>query len=141
MLFGLTHFLIIGRSHHSNADFFTPLSYLLWRLSFRSYTNFFPSVSHLVDNYAKIVDERGRKLMCDRTIPSRLVYNKYSNDSEQLNLISVLVQIEIRRDHVSNPDSVSLKQSILGFIPNSVMIEILILGELFTSKEKHKKPS
>ena len=28
---------------------------------------------HLVDNYAKIVDERGRNLMCDRTLPSRLV--------------------------------------------------------------------
>ena len=31
------------------------------------------SVPHLVDNYAKIVDERGRNLMCDRTLPSRLV--------------------------------------------------------------------
>ena len=38
-------------------------------------TNFwvFLSVPHLVDNYAKIVDERGRNLMCDRTLPSRLV--------------------------------------------------------------------
>ena len=34
----------------------------------------FPSVPHLVDNYAKIVDERGRNFMCDRTLPSRLVY-------------------------------------------------------------------
>ena len=49
-------------------------------LSFRSYTSFFekylnfffvfPSVSHLVDNYTKIVDERGRNLMCDRKLPS-----------------------------------------------------------------------
>ena len=33
----------------------------------------FPSVPHLVDNYAKIVDERGRNFMCDRKVPSRLV--------------------------------------------------------------------
>ena len=33
----------------------------------------FLSVPHLVDNYAKIVDERVRNLMCDRTLPSRLV--------------------------------------------------------------------
>ena len=33
----------------------------------------FLSVPHLVDNYAKIADERGRNLMCDRTLPSRLV--------------------------------------------------------------------
>ena len=31
----------------------------------------FASVPHLVDNYAKIVDERGRNFMCDRTIPSQ----------------------------------------------------------------------
>ena len=31
-------------------------------------------VPHLADNHAKIVDERGRNLMCDRfTLPSRLV--------------------------------------------------------------------
>ena len=61
-----------GISHESNASFFTPLSYLLWRLSFCSYTIFFLekysnfwgflSVPHLVDNYAKIVDERGRSV-------------------------------------------------------------------------------
>ena len=33
----------------------------------------FLSVPHLVDKYTKIVDERGRNLMCDRTLPSRLV--------------------------------------------------------------------
>ena len=76
--------LNIGISHQSNASFFTPLSYLLWRLSFRSYTSFFfrkileflvlfHFVPDLVDNYAKIVDERGRNLMCDGTLPSRLV--------------------------------------------------------------------
>ena len=69
---------LINLMHH-----FLLLSYLLWRLSFRSYTSFFlkntwifcvfPSVPHLVDNYAKIVDERGRNLMCDRSLPSRLV--------------------------------------------------------------------
>ena len=31
------------------------------------------SVPHLVDNYAKFVDGRGRNLMCHRTLPSRLV--------------------------------------------------------------------
>ena len=33
----------------------------------------FLSVPHLVDNYAKIVDGRGRNLMCHRTLPSHLV--------------------------------------------------------------------
>ena len=32
------------------------------------------SVPHLVDNYAKFVDGRGRNLMCHRTLPSRLVF-------------------------------------------------------------------
>ena len=35
----------------------------------------FLSVPHLVDNYVKIVDGRGRNLMCHRTLPSRLVSN------------------------------------------------------------------
>ena len=73
LLFVLTRFLNNYLSHQSIVSFFTPLSYLFWRLSFRSYTNCFEnylnfcvflSVLHLVDNYAKIVDERGRKLMC-----------------------------------------------------------------------------
>ena len=33
----------------------------------------FLSVPHLVDNYSKIVDERGRNLMCDFTLSSLLV--------------------------------------------------------------------
>ena len=91
LLFVLTRFLNIFLSNASN---FTQLSYLLWRLSYRSYTFFwkstgaffgfpknnfwvFLSVPHLVDNYAKIVVERGRNLMCHRTLPSRLVYNKF----------------------------------------------------------------
>ena len=36
----------------------------------------FLSIPHLVDNYAKIVDERGRNLMSNRTLPSRLVFLK-----------------------------------------------------------------
>ena len=36
----------------------------------------FLSVPHLVDNYAKIVDGRGRNLMCHCTLPSRLVLIK-----------------------------------------------------------------
>ena len=39
----------------------------------------FLSVPHLVDNYAKIVDGRGRNLMCHRTLPSRLVGCLVSN--------------------------------------------------------------
>ena len=39
--FVFVRFLNIGISHQSNASFFTPLKYLLWRLSFRSYTSFF----------------------------------------------------------------------------------------------------
>ena len=34
----------------------------------------FLSVPHLVDNYAKIVDGRGRNLMCHCTLPSRLFW-------------------------------------------------------------------
>ena len=37
----------------------------------------FLSVPHLVDNYAKIVDGRGRNLMCHRTLPGRLVALSY----------------------------------------------------------------
>ena len=75
MLFVLTRFLNIRIAHQSNASYFSPLSYLLWRLSFCSNTNFFLKntfifgffyVPHLADNYAKIVDERGRNLMCNR---------------------------------------------------------------------------
>ena len=33
----------------------------------------FLTVPHLVDNYAKIVDEPVRNLMCDSTLPSLLV--------------------------------------------------------------------
>ena len=82
LLFVLTRFLDITIFHQSNASFFTPLSYLPWRLSFRSYNNVFEkylifwvfqSVAHLVDNYAKIVDERGRNLIGNRTLPSLLV--------------------------------------------------------------------
>ena len=36
----------------------------------------FLSVLHLVDNYAKIVDERARNLMCDGTLQSLLVSTK-----------------------------------------------------------------
>ena len=36
----------------------------------------FLSVPHLVDNYAKIVDERGRNLICDCTLPTFLVFLK-----------------------------------------------------------------
>ena len=34
----------------------------------------------MVDNYVKIVDERGRNLMCDRTLPSLLVNIEYRKD-------------------------------------------------------------
>ena len=40
LLFVLTRFLNIGITLQSNASLFTPLSYLLWSLSFRSYTNY-----------------------------------------------------------------------------------------------------
>ena len=35
---------------------------------------YFFSIPHLVDNYVKNEDERGRKLMCERTLPSLLVF-------------------------------------------------------------------
>ena len=42
---------------------------------FEKYLNFwvFLSVPHLVDNFAKIVDKRGRNLICGCTLPSLLV--------------------------------------------------------------------
>ena len=73
----------------------------------------FPSVSHLVDNYAKIVDERGRNLMCDCTLPSRLVaiiYTKiyaakfFRSDPNALKIFSDQTSVLIRQDpdHCSN---------------------------------------
>ena len=85
-LFVLPRFLNNGKSHQSNAAFFTPLNYLLWRQYFCSFTNFlknslisggFLSVPHFVDNYAKNVDERAWKFMCQLTLPSLLVISNF----------------------------------------------------------------
>ena len=95
LLFALTRLLNIGISHQSGASFFTPLGYLLWKLSFCSYTfliyfgflgfsfgffrisknNFwvFLSNPHSKDNYAQIGDDRGRNFLCDRTLRSLFV--------------------------------------------------------------------
>ena len=56
----------------------------------------FLAVHHLVDNYAKIVDERGRNLMCDRTLPSRLVFPRVWKDYflNSLNSLSFSWEIE-----------------------------------------------
>ena len=107
LLFVLTGFLSIGMWHQSSASFFNPLSYLLWRLSFHSYTIFFGffaipknnfwvflSVPHLVDNYAKIVDERGWNFMCNRTLQSLLVLckiNCFFERNNNLNSIPICV--------------------------------------------------
>ena len=82
-LFILTRFLNNGKSHQSNAAFFTPLSFFRLRrfflhtYFFEKYLNFccFLSVPHLFDNYAKIVDERCQNIMCKGTLPSLLVFN------------------------------------------------------------------
>ena len=81
LLFVLTHFLNNDRSHQ-----FIASCLLYWIICFRgylfvhtpffgNYLNFwgFLSVPHLVDNYAEIEDERGRNLVCNRTLPSLLV--------------------------------------------------------------------
>ena len=95
LMFALTRLLNIGISHQSGASFFTPLGYLLWRLSFCSYVFFnilwffgfsfeffgisknnfwvFLSNPHLVDNYDQIGDDRGRNFLCDRTLRSLFV--------------------------------------------------------------------
>ena len=106
LLFVLTRFLNIDILQHSNASIFTPLSYLRIYLSVhteffekeldffgirKKYFWVFPSVSHLVDNYAKIVDGRGRNLMCHRTLPSRLVHFIFSNMF--LNAYRIFVQM------------------------------------------------
>ena len=85
LLIVLTRFLYNGRSHQSNASFFTPLCYLLWRLSYCSYFIFlkniwffggFLSVPHLIDNNAKIEAEQCRKLISDLTLLSQLCFSK-----------------------------------------------------------------
>ena len=62
----------------------------------------FLSVPHLVDNYAKIVDGRGRNLMCHCTLPSRLVFisNAMSKWIERImhQKISQSAQINIQTD-------------------------------------------
>ena len=72
--FVLTCFLNDGLSLQSNAAFFTTLSYLRCRLSF-FIPHFFlrNTVPHLVDIYAKNLDERVRSFICERTLPSLLV--------------------------------------------------------------------
>ena len=71
---------------------FYATEFVLWWLPFRSFTIFFEkylnfgvflSVPHLVDNYNKIVDERGRNLLCDRTLPSLLVVDLWLNHINQ----------------------------------------------------------
>ena len=93
LLFVLTRFLIIGISYKAYASFFfTPLSYFICFAGylfvhtpffFWNYLNFwvFLYVPQLVDNYDKIVDERGRNLICGCTLPSLLVYYKIKLNS------------------------------------------------------------
>ena len=93
LLFVLTRFLNIGISQQFNASIL-----LHWVVCFRGYLivhtlffkkylgffglfgipkkNFlgFLSIHNLVDNCAKFVDGRGRNLMCQRTLLSRLVH-------------------------------------------------------------------
>ena len=88
----MTRFLNVDILQQNNASIFTPLALELFALEaiLSFIQNFlkktwaflgfaknnlwvFLSVPHLVDNYAKIVDERGRNFMCHRTLPSRLV--------------------------------------------------------------------
>ena len=91
LLFVLTCLPNNGRSHQSNATFCTSLSHLLWRRSFCTYIVFenylkkteILSVVHLVDIYAKNLDERGRNFMCERTLPSLLVNFYYQFASGQ----------------------------------------------------------
>ena len=90
LLFVLTRSLNIDILQQSNASIFTPLSYLFWRLSYRSYGIFWKRLGLFWDSQKiifgffylfliwspihKIVDGRGRNLMCHCTLPSRLVY-------------------------------------------------------------------
>ena len=52
-------------------------------------------VPHIADNPASIVDERGRNLMCDRTLPSRLVFIK-----GRLNVDCAMLHVSIRLFYV-----------------------------------------
>ena len=74
LFFVVTRFPNNGRSHESNLAFST-LSYCVGGDLF-VYTTFFRcflSVPHLVDNYAKNVDERGWSIICERTLRSPLI--------------------------------------------------------------------
>ena len=53
---------------------FLSTCYLVSLMDSQNYFGVFISVPHLVDNNAKIVDERSRNLICDCTLPSLLVY-------------------------------------------------------------------
>ena len=62
---------------------------------FFSNTPVFLSVTHLVHNYAKIVDEWGRNRMCDRTLPSRLVNLKLKLIDSFSTVVSSLSHVKL----------------------------------------------
>ena len=82
LLFVLAFFRKNDCFRQSNAAFFTPMSCLRRRRSLfihiflEKYLNFrgFLSVPHLIDFYAKNLDERGRNFMCERTLSGLLVF-------------------------------------------------------------------
>ena len=78
-MFLLTRFLNNGRSQQSKAAFFTSL--VIWFAGDLFIHTTFLYV-HLVDNYDKNVDERGRDFMGKRTLLSLLL--DYKNEQEQL---------------------------------------------------------
>ena len=53
----------------------------------------------MVDNYAEIVDERGRNLMYKRTLPSRLVLCGYDNPYFYRSKIRMKIVLPVRKRH------------------------------------------
>ena len=85
-------------------QFLTPLSYLRWRRSFCSYFKItwffggFRSNPHMVDIYAKNMDERRRNFMFERTLSSLLVCAIIQNTNT--NFLSVWSKIGNSSQHV-----------------------------------------
>ena len=73
LAFLISAYLINLMHHFFPAELFALEAIFSFIHQFFWNTPVFLSVTHLVDSYSKIVDEWGRNLMCDRTLPSCLV--------------------------------------------------------------------
>ena len=90
----------------------------------------FLSVPHLVDNYAKIVDEWGRNVMCDRILPSLFVVVLFKNSflgSYPVSLQAKAGKTTVKMDLTATIISTGLKILNLGISYNSVSRLLVLL--------------